>query len=93
MDEKKLKALAAALAKGIKTAADLNQSSRKLTKLIVETALNAQLTEHLGHENNRPKAGTDAGETDSIPILKTFTVFNVEQINGLPLSDEAVCPA
>ncbi|EMU6897380.1 DUF1738 domain-containing protein [Serratia marcescens] len=36
---------------------------------------------------------TDDGETDYIPILKTFTVFNVEQINGLPMSDEAVFPA
>ncbi|HHT0096948.1 TPA: ArdC family protein [Raoultella planticola] len=35
----------------------------------------------------------DDGETDFIPMLKTFTVFNVEQIDGLPLSDEAVCPA
>lgn len=26
-------------------------------------------------------------------MLKTFTVFNVEQIDGLPLSEEAVCPA
>ena len=33
----------------------------------------------------------DDGETDSIPMLKTFTVFNVEQIDGLPLSEEAVC--
>ena len=35
----------------------------------------------------------DDGETDYIPMLKTFTVFNVEQIDGLPLSDEAVFPA
>ncbi|HBK4689250.1 DNA primase [Serratia liquefaciens] len=35
----------------------------------------------------------DDGETDFIPMLKTFTVFNVEQIDGLPLSDEAVFPA
>ena len=35
----------------------------------------------------------DEGETDYIPMLKTFTVFNVEQIDGLPLSDEVVFPA
>ncbi|AFE58123.1 antirestriction protein [Rahnella aquatilis HX2] len=40
----------------------------------------------LERENNE-------GETDYIPMLKTFTVFNVEQIDDLPLSDEAVCPA
>ncbi|WP_449404788.1 ArdC family protein [Klebsiella grimontii] len=35
----------------------------------------------------------DNGETDYIPMLKTFTVFNVEQIDGLPLNDEAIFPA
>lgn len=55
MDEKKRKALAAELAKGLKTEADLNQFSRMLTKLTVETALNAELTDHPGmrkmHQN------------------------------------------
>jgi putative transposase len=59
MDEKKLKALAAELAKGLKTEADLNQFSRMLTKLTVETALNAELTDHLGHEKNTPKKGSN----------------------------------
>ncbi|QMJ68981.1 IS256 family transposase [Escherichia fergusonii] len=59
MDDKKLKALAAELAKGLKTEADLNQFSRMLTKLTVETALNAELIEHLGHEKNAPKTGSN----------------------------------
>lgn len=59
MDEKKLKALAVELAKGLKTEADLNQFSRMLTKLTVETALNAELTDHLGHEKNSPKKGSN----------------------------------
>lgn len=59
MDEKKIKALAAELAKGLKTEADLNQFSRMLTKLTVETALNAELTDHLGHEKNTPKSGSN----------------------------------
>lgn len=59
MDEKKLKALAAELAKGLKTEADLNQFSRMLTKLTVETALNAELTDHLGHEKNAPKSDSN----------------------------------
>ena len=54
MDEKKIKALAAELAKGLRTEADLNQFSRMLTKLTVETALNVKLTD-LGHEKNAPK--------------------------------------
>ncbi|EMJ9288193.1 IS256 family transposase [Klebsiella michiganensis] len=59
MDEKKLKALAAQLAKGLKNESDLNQFSRMLTKLTVETALNAELTDHLGHEKNAPKTGSN----------------------------------
>lgn len=35
---------------------------------------------------------SEEGEIDHIPMLKTFTVFNVEQIDGLPLTAEAVSP-
>ncbi|HFU0690323.1 TPA: IS256 family transposase [Morganella morganii] len=59
MDEKKLKALAAELAKGLKTEHDLNQLSMMLKKLTVETALNAELTDHLGHEKNASKSGSN----------------------------------
>jgi putative transposase len=59
MDEKKRKALATELAKGLKIEADLNAFSRMLTKLTVETALNAELTDHLGHEKNAPKSGSN----------------------------------
>lgn len=45
MDKKKLKALATELAKGLKTEADLNQFSRMMTKLTIEKALNADLTD------------------------------------------------
>jgi putative transposase len=71
MDEKKLKALAAELAKGIKTEADLNAFSRMLTKLTVETALNAELTDHLGHEKNAPKTGSNTRNGYSSKTLFT----------------------
>ncbi|RJL48804.1 DUF1738 domain-containing protein [Pectobacterium carotovorum] len=32
------------------------------------------------------------GEIDQIPMLKTFNVFNVQQIDGLPLTTETVSP-
>lgn len=32
------------------------------------------------------------GEIDQIPMLKTFNVFNVEQIDGLPLTTETISP-
>lgn len=66
MDEHKLKSLAAEWAKGLKTEADLNVFSRMLTKLTVETALNTELTEHLGHEKVR--------RDESIALLKLMTL-------------------
>ena len=60
MDREKLKALAAELAKDVKTEADLNALSRELLKLTVETALNAELTDHLGydkHGDSKPARG------------------------------------
>ncbi len=55
MDEKKLKALAAEVAEGLKTEADLHAFSRMLTKLTVETVLNAELADHPGMRKMRPK--------------------------------------
>lgn len=49
MDTNTLKTLAQELAKGIKTPSDLNAFSAQLTKLVVEAALNAELSEHLGY--------------------------------------------
>ena len=53
MDQERLKELAKEFAKGIKTQHDLNDFSKMLTKLTVETALNAELTEHLGYEKHQ----------------------------------------
>ena len=33
-----------------------------------------------------------AGDIEHIPMLKTFTVFNVQQIDGLPLITDTVSP-
>ena len=60
MEEKDLRALATELAKSIKTEADLKALTKALTKLTVETALHAELTEHVGHEKNQPRAGSNA---------------------------------
>lgn len=59
MNEQRLKDLAAEFAKGIKTEGDLNDFTRMLTKLTVETALNAELSAHLGHEKNTRKSGSN----------------------------------
>ena len=74
MNEQKLKDLAAEFAKGIKTEDDLNQFTRLLTKLTVETALNAELTEHLGHEKNARKNGSNARNGYSSKTVLTMMV-------------------
>ena len=52
MDRTKLQALATEFAKDIKTQADLTDFTRELLKLTVETALNAELSEHLGYDRH-----------------------------------------
>jgi transposase-like protein len=73
MDRIKLQALAAELAKDIKTEADLNALSRELLKLTVETALSAELTDHLGydkHGDSRPARG-NARNGSTSKVLKS----------------------
>ena len=49
MNKKLLEALAKQAAKSIKTESDLNGFQKMLTKMTVETALNAGLDDHLGY--------------------------------------------
>ena len=60
MNETAMMALAKELAKGLKTESDLNDFTQALKKLTIETALNAELTEHLGHEKHNRKSGSNA---------------------------------
>jgi putative transposase len=62
MDQEKLKAMAAELAKGIKSEKDLGLLSQQLMKLTVETSLNAELDEHLGYQKHDP-AGHGSGNS------------------------------
>lgn len=52
LDQDKLKVLAAELAKDIKSEKDLSVPTQELVKLTVETALNAELDEHLGYDKH-----------------------------------------
>ena len=52
MNHDKLKTLAQEAAKTIKTEADLNKFRQMLTKITVETALNAELDDHLGYSKH-----------------------------------------
>ena len=55
MNQDQLRAMAAELAKGIKTEKDLSRLTQQLVKLTVETALNAELESHLGYEKYAPE--------------------------------------
>lgn len=67
MDQNKLKALAADLAKDIKSEKDLGTLTQQLIKLTVETALNAEMDEHLGYEKHAHKAAGPATIAMAIP--------------------------
>ena len=53
MDKKTLEAFAREIAKGIKTENDLAEFRQILAKVTVESALNAELDEHLGYERHQ----------------------------------------
>ncbi|WP_291969082.1 transposase, partial [Candidatus Symbiopectobacterium sp.] len=71
MDEKQLQALANELAKNLKTPDDFNQFDRLLKKISVESALNAEMTHHLGHEKHQSKSGTNTRNGYSTKTVTT----------------------
>ena len=62
MDQDKLKAMAKELVKDMKTDADLSSVMRELTKLTVESALEAEMDENLGYVKHDP-AGKGSGNS------------------------------
>lgn len=65
MNKQEIEAFAREAAKGIKTEKDLNDFRQMLTKVTIETALNAELDEHLGYEKHQSsdKANSRNGYT------------------------------
>ena len=59
MDKKALEAFAREAAKSIKTESDLDDFRKMLIKVTIETALNAELDEHLGYEKHASKTRTN----------------------------------
>ena len=62
VDENLIRQLAKKIAKDIKTEADLGDFSKLLKKIVVETALDAELTEHLGYDKHNPQ-GNGSGNS------------------------------
>lgn len=55
MDRKALQAFSREAAKSPKSESGLGDFRKMITKVTVETALNAELAEHLGNEKHTPK--------------------------------------
>ena len=60
MNKEQLEAFAREAAKGIKTENDLNDFRQMLTKITVETALNAELDDHLGYDKHQPSESSNS---------------------------------
>lgn len=60
MDEATIKNMAAELAKSLKTSEDLNQITSVFKKFMIETALNTELSEHLGYDKHQPRKDLNA---------------------------------
>jgi len=60
MNKKELEAFAREAAKSIKTEKDLSDFSRMLKKITVETALNAELDDHLGYERHETSTNNNS---------------------------------
>jgi transposase-like protein len=62
VDEDLIRQLAKKIAKDVKTEADLGDFSKLLKKIVVETALDAELTDHLGYDKHSAE-GTGSGNS------------------------------
>jgi len=71
MNQDKIKALAAELSKEIKTPEDLSAFSAQLTKITVEAALRAEMTDHLGYAPHEAK-GQHSGNSRNGYTSKTL---------------------
>ena len=71
MDQKQLEAFAREAAKSIKSESDLDDFRRMLTKVTVETALNAELDNHLGYDKHQEKTGSNSRNGRSRKTVKT----------------------
>jgi len=74
MKKKELKAIARAAAKNIKTEADLNEFRQMLTKITVETALNAELDDHLGFDRHEQSDADNSRNGHTSKTLQTDTM-------------------
>jgi transposase-like protein len=88
MNQDKIKALALELAKDLKTPADLSAFSAQLTKIAVETALNAELDAHLGYAPHEAR-GRNSGNSRNGSTPKTLKGNHGEIVINTPRDRDA----
>lgn len=71
MNHDEIKNLAQAAARNIKTEADLNEFRQMLTKITVETALNAELDDHLGYSKHEVSDASNSRNGTTRKTLQT----------------------
>ena len=71
MKKEELQALGESFAKNIKTEQDLNEFRKMLTKMTVETALNAELEDHLGYARHEKANNANSRNGYSSKTLQT----------------------
>lgn len=71
MNHDEIKNLAQAAARNIKTEADLNEFRQMLTKITVETALNAELDDHLGYSKHEASDASNSRNGTTRKTLQT----------------------
>lgn len=71
MNKEQLEAFAREAAKSIKTESDLNDFRQMLTKVTVETALNAELDDYLGYDKHQPSGADNSRNGYTNKVLKT----------------------
>ncbi len=71
MNKEQLEAFAREAAKSIKTESDLNDFRQMLTKVTIETALNAELDGHLGYDKHEKSTSDNSRNGTSSKTLRT----------------------
>jgi putative transposase len=71
MNQEELQQIAQAAAKNIKTEQDLNEFRQMLTKITLETALNAELDDHLGYSKHERTSGGNSRNGYTSKTLQT----------------------
>jgi putative transposase len=79
MNRKQLEAFAKAAAKSLKTEKDLSSFSRMLKEIIVETALNGAIDDHLSYEKHQSNDNSNSRNGQSSKALYTDDgPFNID---------------